>query len=369
MAISFLKSIIAKLRPNSATDDKGRRQSKAVKCFSADQEQEAAFDAVDRGCCSVPVSQIVGSVGRYHDFDSQFRIKRHLPSERLQHIKAAFKAGKALPPVKLYQIKDEYYVLDGNHRVSAAKELEHDTIRADILEFVPSKNTLENILYRERSQFKDTTGLTDPIELTEVGQYIHLQEQVSQHHQHLKQTADENVSFQQAAQDWYQTIFKPMAKIITNGGLLTRFPERTLADLYTYISFHQWEIGRQRKYGIGIDKLITRDMEAFRKKMETIPENEYPEMLRGITAFVLMKVKAKSEHRIMDKMFALREVREVHAVHGDIDVIAKIILTRDLLSSDAEIIAQFVHENIRTISGVISTQTIIPGRSKVKDGV
>jgi hypothetical protein len=41
-------------------------------------------------------------------------------------------------------------------------------------------------------------------------------------------------------------------------------------------------------------------------------------------------------------------------------------LTRDLLSSDAEIIAQFVHENIRSISGVTSTQTLIPGYSKVK---
>ncbi len=158
MAISFLKSIIAKLTIIRQPTTKGRSQTKAVKCFSADQEHEAAFDAVDRGCCSVPVSQIVGSVGRYHDFDSQFRIKPHLPSERLQHIKAALRAGKVLPPVKLYQIKDEYYVLDGNHRVSAAKELGHDTIRADILEFVPSKNTLENILYRERSQFKDATG-------------------------------------------------------------------------------------------------------------------------------------------------------------------------------------------------------------------
>jgi len=369
MAISFLKSILTKLSNKSATNAHGRNKTKAVKCFSADQEQEAAFDAVDRGCCSVPVSQVVGSVGRYHDFDSQFRIKPHLPSERLQHIKAALRAGKALPPVKLYQIKDEYYVLDGNHRVSAAKELGHDTIRAAILEFVPSKNTFENILYREQSQFKDETGLTAPIELTEIGQYIHLQEQIFQHQQHLKQTVDDSVSFQQAAQDWHQTIFQPLAKIITKGGLLTRFPQRTLADLYAYISFHQWEKGRQRKYGIGIDKLITRDMEAFRKKMEQVPENKYPEMLRGITAFVLMKIKAKSERRIMEKMFVHKEVREIHAVHGDVDIIVKIVLTRDLLSSDAEIIAQFVHENIRTISGVSSTQTLIPGHSKVKDRV
>jgi hypothetical protein len=366
MGISFLKSIIARWRNKTSAADAAQCRSEAVKCFGTDQAQEGAFAAVDRGFCSVPVDQIVGSVGRYHDFDSQFRIKPHLPSDRLQAIKTALKAGKVLPPVKLYQIKDEYYVLDGNHRVAAAKELGHDTIMADILEFIPSKNTLENILYRERSQFRDETGLSDPIELTEVGQYIHLHHQIAQHRQYLEKTTGTSVAFEQAAQDWYRTIYRPLTMIIEKGGLIERFPQRTLADLYAYISVHQWEKGRERKYGIEIDDLIKRDMEAFRKKMENIQERDYPEMLRGITAFVLMKVKAKSEYRIMEKMFALQEVREIHSVHGDIDLLVKINLTRDLLSSDAEIIAQFVHENIRSISGVTSTQTLIPGYSKVK---
>jgi hypothetical protein len=42
------------------------------------------------------------------------------------------------------------------------------------------------------------------------------------------------------------------------------------------------------------------------------------------------------------------------------------VLTRDLLSSDAEIISQFVHENVRQLNGVNSTQTLIPGFSKMK---
>ena len=202
MAISFLKSIIAKLRTNQAGSDRECNQAQSVKCFSDDQQQEEAFDAVDRGCSSVPVTQIVGSVGRYQDFDSQFKIKSHLPPERFQNIKAAMRVGKVMPPVKLYQIKDEYYVLDGNHRVAAAKELGHDEIRADILEFVPSKNTFENILYREMSAFKTATGLTNPIELTEVGQYIHLQNQISQHHRYLKQHQETDVAYQDAAKDW-----------------------------------------------------------------------------------------------------------------------------------------------------------------------
>jgi len=47
--------------------------------------------------------------------------------------------GRTLGPVKLFEIKDEFYVLDGNHRIAAAKELGHDEILAHIEEFIPSK--------------------------------------------------------------------------------------------------------------------------------------------------------------------------------------------------------------------------------------
>ena len=68
----------------------------------------------------------------------------------------------------------------------------------------------------------------------------------------------------------------------------------------------------------------------------------------------------------MDRLFDLDEVREVHSVHGDVDVVVKVVLTRNLLSSDAEIISQFVHEKVRQLPGVISTKTLIPGISKIK---
>jgi hypothetical protein len=54
-------------------------------------------------------------------------------------------------------------------------------------------------------------------------------------------------------------------------------------------------------------------------------------------------------------------------VHGDVDLLIKVKLTRDLLSSDAEMISQFVHEKVRQLAGVRSTKTLIPGFSKSKD--
>jgi len=338
-----------------------------ARSFNADQEREAAFDTIQRGVKTVPLDRIVGSVGRYQDFDSRFRLKGYLPSEKLERVKRAMREGVPLPPVKLYQIKEEYYAMDGNHRIAAAKEMGHDEIRAQIVEFIPSKNTLENVLYREKSAFQETFGLPAEIKLTEIGQYAQLAKQIRIHHEHLESLGLSVSTPQEAAKDWYNTIYEPLTAIIKRGRLLEVFPDRTMADLYVYISVHQWEDRRRRRYGIGIDKLIPGSMEAFREKMAKFKDVDYPEMKRGITAFIQLLVQARKEDRIVEKLFELEEVREVHVVHGDIDILVKIVLTRDLLVSDAETIGQFVHENIRQLSGVNSTKTLIPGFSKVKD--
>ncbi|MGD9368787.1 MAG: Lrp/AsnC ligand binding domain-containing protein [Desulfobacteraceae bacterium] len=338
-----------------------------AKSFKDDQQKESAFATIDRGIRCVALDQIVGSVGRYKDFDTKFRPKHHIATERYTKIKQAFREGRVLPPVKLYQIKDKFYALDGNHRIAAAKELSHTDIRASVVEFIAAKKTLENILYYQRLQFTEKTGLPYSITLTEVGQYEYLLHQISAHQAYLEASDAERIGFGQAAQDWYETIYRPLLSIIRNGNLIHMFPDRTLDDLYAYISYHQWEAGKKRKYGIGIDRLIPNDMEAFRKKMSNTSESNYPEMLRKITAFVLMKVTGKNERSIMDQLFALKEVQELHSIHGEADILVKIVLTRDLLSSDAEIISEFVHDQMRQIKGVLSTQTLIPGRSLIRE--
>ncbi len=363
MVFSRLKSTIAHWRDR--LDGSASVQAK-VRSFSDQQQKEAAFDSRVRGVRTVPIERIVGSVGRYQDFDDRFRLRQHVPSERLQRVKMAMREGRPLPPVKLYQIKDDYYIMDGNHRIAVAKELGHDEILAHIIEFIPSANTLQNILFRERAAFTDRTELTREIKLTEVGQYSALLSQISAHQEFLRKGRKNAVPYAEAARDWYRSIYRPLCMIIRRGRLMGNFPGRSVADMYVYISTHQWETGRQRRYGSGIDQLIPKSMEAFRNQMAEKKDCDYPEMRRGITAFILMNVQAKKEFKVVDKIFELEEVREVHSVHGDVDILIKIVLSRDLLSSDAEIISQFVHEQIRQLPGVISTKTLIPGYSKTK---
>ena len=366
MDITSWKSKVVRILNSRTTLRKQADAPPEIKSFNDDQKKEAAFDFRDRGIRTVPMNRIVGSVGRYQDFDNRFRFKHNMPSERLQRITEAMREGRQLGPVKLYQIKDDYYVLDGNHRIAAAKQLIHDEILAHIFEFIPSENTLQNLLYRERADFSDRTKLPGEINLTEVSQYGYLLDQIADHQKNMQGENGRAISFKNAALDWYKMIYRPLCTIIKRARLIASFPERTIADLYAYITRHHWKEGRKRHYGIGIDKLISKNMEDFRKKMAELKDAEYPEMKRGITVFILMNVQAKREFKLIEKLYELEEVREIHSVHGDVDLLVKVVLTRDLLSSDAEIISQFVHEKVRQLPGVNSTKTLIPGLSRIK---
>ncbi len=334
--------------------------------FDRVRKTEKAYETVKRGISTVPLDKIKGSVGRYTDFDQQFRLKGAGNEERLASLSQAIREGRPIPPVSLYQIKDNYYIVDGHHRVTAARNLKQSHIQAKILELLPSDETVENRLYLEKIDFRDKVGIPMVIDFTEPGQSEYLLEQITMHQHFLTEEKQQETALREAGADWYRSIYLPLRTLIKNSGLLRSFPDRTMDDLYLYISTHQWQKKSERKYGIGVDKLIPRNMEAFRKKMARHSKASYPEMKRDITIFILMNVDGTQEQRLLDKIFALPEVMELHSVHGSIDLIAKVILSRDLLASDAEVISQFTHSSLRRIKGVISTQTLIPGLSLVK---
>jgi len=210
-----------------------RRAQDNIDSFNEQQEKEGAVEFVDHGIMTVDVEKIIGSVGKYHDFDSQFRPKRQISSKRFNDIKRAMRDGRPLPPVKLYQIRNDFYVLDGNHRVAAAKELGRDDIQAKVVELLSSQNTMENLLYIEKKKFFEKTGLPRTILLTEVGKYNFLESQIKKHKAHLAHISGDEKEFKKAAEDWYNTIYLPLTAIIKNGQLLRYFP-RLLFWLHPY---------------------------------------------------------------------------------------------------------------------------------------
>jgi hypothetical protein len=128
-----LKNIFKKLKGNNLSGQIDR-----AKCFGEDLNYNGPFEYIDLGVGNVLLNQIVGSVGKCSAFSIEFIPRSHVPKDRLINIKQAIRNGKSLPPVNLYKVDDEYYVMDGNHRVAAAKAFGHRQILAKVVELIPS---------------------------------------------------------------------------------------------------------------------------------------------------------------------------------------------------------------------------------------
>ena len=88
----------------------------------------------DRGIQEIPVKAIVGSVGRTKDFDRDFSPLRPWDAERWARVKVAGMDRAELPPIEVYKIGESYFVSDGNHRVSIARQQGLETISAMVVE-------------------------------------------------------------------------------------------------------------------------------------------------------------------------------------------------------------------------------------------
>lgn len=96
-----------------------------------------------RGMQKVPVQQIVGSTGRFGDFDlAYFPIQEFTETRWVNLAKERYK-GSELPPVLLYKVGDAYFVEDGNHRVSVASVNGESYIDANVIEIDVSNLTPE----------------------------------------------------------------------------------------------------------------------------------------------------------------------------------------------------------------------------------
>jgi predicted RNA-binding protein len=71
----------------------------------------------ERGLQQVPLDQIVGSAGKYHDFTRSFWPRNEKLRERWKWIYVAAHDFRGLPPVELYQVGEVYFVKDGKEEL------------------------------------------------------------------------------------------------------------------------------------------------------------------------------------------------------------------------------------------------------------
>ena len=118
-----------------------RREHSSNRLLSFDEVRKelVANNRLHRGTRVVEVDEIVGSVGRWRDFDRSFLPARASVGHKWKRIDRAFQRGEDLPPVELYEIGDAYFVVDGHHRVSVARYHDVPTLEAAVAEFHPRR--------------------------------------------------------------------------------------------------------------------------------------------------------------------------------------------------------------------------------------
>jgi hypothetical protein len=244
----FVQDILAEL---SGRPDK-------LLSFSEVREQLRPLEpAEDARLEEIPLDRIVGSVGRYQDFNRAFLPRAHIDPQRWMRIDR-LRRHRDLPPIDVFQIGDVYFVQDGNHRVSVARARHDKTIRAWVVELPirvplgPDTSPDDLILKAGYTDFLEKTSLdvTIPdqrIELTRPGGYRLLLQHIEVHEFYMALRSRHYPSLGEAAADWYRNVYSPVVDRIRESGILKRFPGRTEADLYLWIAENRARL--QMRYG------------------------------------------------------------------------------------------------------------------------
>jgi hypothetical protein len=189
----------------------------------------------ERGIQNIPLDAIVGSVGRYSDFTRTFLPRRSDDRDRWAGVKAAMEKSEGLPPIEVYKVGEVYFVVDGNHRVSIARQQDASTIEARVIEFqtevelTPDVQPDDLIAKAEYVDFLDATRLRDTrpnvdLSVTSCCQYEKLMDQVRVSQYLLQEEKKQDVPLQDAAAYWYDTMYIPLAEAIRDRGCCAGSP-------------------------------------------------------------------------------------------------------------------------------------------------
>ena len=222
----------------------------------------------ERGVQHIPLDAIVGSVGRDTDFTRAFLPRRAVDQQRWANVKTAMEDGAGLPPIEVYKVGDVYFVIDGNHRVSIARQEGATTIEARVIEvrtdipLTPDIQPDDLIIKAEYADFLDSTKIMDlrpnvDLNVSIPGQYEKLMSQIYLQKFIMVEDQKLNASLQDAVEAWYDNVYISLAEIIRDRGLLRLFPNRTITDLYIWISENRTALEKELGLEIQSDVAAT----------------------------------------------------------------------------------------------------------------
>lgn len=211
---------------------------------------------VERGVQEIPLDRIKGSEGRVRDFDASFLPLRPRLRDRWTDVETLMLKGVEMPPIEVYSVGELYFVKDGHHRVSVARHLGRETIRANVIEvrtrapLGPDVDAKELVRTAEYAHFLDLTQLdrlrpAARLECRGLGNYDVIFEHILGHRYFLSLERGQEVPLPEAVTSWYDSVYRPVMEVLQRHQIAERFPRWTEADLYLAVTRRWLELSHE----------------------------------------------------------------------------------------------------------------------------
>ena len=218
-----------------------------VQCFEEAFDTRKPYIVMDAGLRVVSVDRIVGTVGKCGELDTRFRdINRGDRAEKARREKILTKMAEysEFPPIDVYLHRGNYYVADGNRRISACKILGVEYIDANVKEYIyrDDEELINGSLSRRK--FEQETGLKH-VELINESGYAVLLKAISLY--------SPNLPVLDRAKEWHSTIFLPACEQIKDSELMRRYPAHNPEDIFVIIArfYHEFMGGAPQNVSFG----------------------------------------------------------------------------------------------------------------------
>lgn len=227
---------------------------------------------VYEGLKTIPVDLIVGSEGRYQDFDNRFFPRSTHLKSRWEHVDMAHLQDVVLPSISLYELGGVYFVRDGNHRVSVAKSKGIEFIDAEVVSLQSeiklhpgdsfSKMTRQVIEYEKRI-FYGETGFGDVtdywcLDFSTPGQYDVIYNHILTHKYYMNLDRSEEIGMDEAMLSWYERVYLPILRAIDRHRIMRSFRGRTKSDLYVWMIKYWDDIKGRFGSDVPIDEMAAK---------------------------------------------------------------------------------------------------------------
>jgi nucleotide-binding universal stress UspA family protein len=258
----------------------GSTQTAQLHSYDEVRQQLQAIEKSSETLEEIPLDAIVGSVGRYHDFTRKYLPKASIDEGRWARVMASSQQLSGLPPIDVYRIGEVYFVRDGNHRVSVARQMGNTAIQAYVtnvetkVDLSPDFTPDDLIIKSEQVKFLEKTKLdrvADSADLsaTKAGAYPTLLEHIDVHRYYLGLERQQEIPYEEAAENWYKEVFLPVVNIIQKRNLLHDFPDRTATDLYLWAADHRANLEDEVGWEIGSEAVLTNLSEMYSPKRKS----------------------------------------------------------------------------------------------------